>query len=108
MGVLQSIPLCARGNSQVVEPLDLDKNNNEAAAVVISKPHKQVQVDAADSPEATSTPRPQSPTGLVNDQYSDSLAGSDSGSNPGEEPEPSTALSDSGLEESATEFEYTR
>ena len=30
MGVLHSIPLCSRGNgANQVEPLDLDKNNNE-------------------------------------------------------------------------------
>ena len=81
MGVLHSIPLCARGNNQgTVEPLDLDKNNNEAA-VVVQQPPQQILAHAP--PEATSTPRPQSPVviGLANDHYSDSLANS-SGSAP--------------------------
>ena len=79
MGVLHSIPLCSRGNgANVVEPLDLDKNNNEAAAssvVYTSQPQTALTASAAvPPPEATSTPvRPQSPTGLINEQYSDSL-----------------------------------
>ena len=113
MGVLHSIPLCARGNNQAaVEPLDLDKNNNEAAAVVVQQPPQQILAHAP--PEATSTPRPQSPVviGLANDHYSDSLANSSSDSAEAEveddEGPEAIALSDSGLEESATEFEYTR
>ena len=72
MGVLHSIPLCSRGNPTIqVEPLDLDKNNNEAV-VYTSQP--QTLTASVPPPEATSTPvRPQSPTGLINEQYSDSL-----------------------------------
>ena len=103
MGVLQSIPLCSRGN-RMVEPLDLDKNNNnlEEAEIHTSQPHA-----ALPPPEATSTPRPQSPTGIINDQYSDSL----SSENEAHAGRPGAALSsghDSGLEESATEFEFSR
>ena len=65
-------------------------------------------------PEATSTPRPQgTPTGLQNEQYSDSLA-SDEAEDVVEpeagvdEDPPGGAFSDSGLEESATEFEFSR
>merc|ERR1712008_199598 len=61
MGVLHSIPLCSRGSgANQVEPLDLDKNNNEASVVFTSQP--QPIVVATEAPEATSTPRPQSPT----------------------------------------------
>ena len=73
MGVLHSIPLCSRGNgANQVEPLDLDKNNNEASVVYTSQPHAIVASVPVPPPEATSTPRPQSPTGLENEQYSDS------------------------------------
>ena len=73
MGVLHSIPLCSRGNGvNQVEPLDLDKNNNEASVVYTSQPHAIVASVPVPPPEATSTPRPQSPTGLENEQYSDS------------------------------------
>ena len=72
MGVLHSIPLCSRGNEVRVEPLDLDKNNNEASVVYTSQPHAIVASVPVPPPEATSTPRPQSPTGLENEQYSDS------------------------------------
>ena len=75
MGVLHSIPLCSRGNqANQVEPLDLDKNNNETI-VYTSQPQTALTASAAvPPPEATSTPvRPQSPTGLINEQYSDSL-----------------------------------
>ena len=104
MGVLQSIPLCSRGN-RMVEPLDLDKNNNnlEEAEIHTSQPHHA----SLPPPEATSTPRPQSPTGIINDQYSDSL----SSENEAHAGRPGAALSsghDSGLEESATEFEFSR
>ena len=96
MGVLHSIPLCSRGQQGVaVEPLDLDKNNNSVEAVT-SQP-----INNQPPPEATSTPvRPQSPTGLANDQYSEQSSEAET-----EEP---PALSDSGLEESATEFEFSR
>jgi len=108
MGVLHSIPLCSRGSgSNQVEPLDLDKNNNEASVVFTSQP--QPIVVATEAPEATSTPRPQSPTGLANEQYSDSSQmaseAEDDSEAAAEEP---PALSDSGLEESATEFEFSR
>jgi len=107
MGVLHSIPLCSRGSgANQVEPLDLDKNNNEAAVVFTSQPQPIV---ATEAPEATSTPRPQSPTGLANEQYSDSSQmaseAEDDSEAAAEEP---PALSDSGLEESATEFEFSR
>merc|ERR1711971_1183920 len=108
MGVLHSIPLCSRGSgANQVEPLDLDKNNNEASVVFTSQP--QPIVVATEAPEATSTPRPQSPTGLANEQYSDSSQiaseAEDDSEAAVEEP---PALSDSGLEESATEFEFSR
>merc|ERR1712008_575059 len=108
MGVLHSIPLCSRGSgANQVEPLDLDKNNNEASVVFTSQP--QPIVVATEAPEATSTPRPQSPTGLANEQYSDSSQmaseAEDDSEAAAEEP---PALSDSGLEESATEFEFSR
>jgi len=143
MGVLHSIPLCSRGSgANQVEPLDLDKNNNEASVVFTSQPqpiaplnfppHNIVDfqnfekertrlkdtvlinsnlrvVVATEAPEATSTPRPQSPTGLANEQYSDSSQiaseAEDDSEAAVEEP---PALSDSGLEESATEFEFSR
>merc|ERR1711971_1334728 len=143
MGVLHSIPLCSRGSgANQVEPLDLDKNNNEASVVFTSQPqpiaplnfppHNVVDfqnfekertrlkdtvlinsnlrvVVATEAPEATSTPRPQSPTGLANEQYSDSSQmaseAEDDSEAAAEEP---PALSDSGLEESATEFEFSR
>merc|ERR1712008_328039 len=102
MGVLHSIPLCSRGSgTNQVEPLDLDKNNNEASVVFTSQP--QPIVVATEAPEATSTPRPQSPTGLANEQMA-SEAEDDSEAAAEEPP----ALSDSGLEESATEFEFSR
>ena len=72
MGVLHSIPLCSRGNEVRVEPLDLDKNNND---VVYTSQPQAIVANALPShppPEATSTPKPQSPTGLENEQYSDS------------------------------------
>lgn len=96
MGVLQSIPLCSKGASieATVQPLELDKNNNDAT--ITSQPAM------VPPPEATSTPRPQSPTGLANDQYSDSLS-----SDPGGPPALSSG-GDSGLEDSATDFEFSR
>ena len=101
MGVLHSIPLCSRGSATVtVEPLDLDKNNNslnEAAATIVNQPSQP----ALPPPEATSTPRPQSPTGMVNSQYSESHSSSSS-TNEVEE----TLPIDSGLED--TEFEYSK
>lgn len=101
MGVLHSIPLCSRGSATVtVEPLDLDKNNNslnEAAATIVNQPSQP----ALPPPEATSTPRPQSPTGMVNSQYSESHSSSTS-TNEVEE----TLPIDSGLED--TEFEYSK
>lgn len=109
MGVLHSIPLCARGNNtNIVEPLELDKNNNDV--VYTSQP----STTTVPPPEATSTPvRPQSPTGFQNEQYSDSLASSSDNNSaddeePVDQPPASSALSDSGLEESATEFEFSR
>ena len=101
MGVLHSIPLCSRGSATVtVEPLDLDKNNNslnEAAATIVNQPSQP----ALPPPEATSTPRPQSPTGMVNSQYSESHS-SETSTNEVEE----TLPIDSGLED--TEFEYSK
>merc|ERR1712203_244643 len=113
MGVLHSIPLCSRGNgANVVEPLDLDKNNNEAAAssvVYTSQPQAIVASVPVEPPEATSTPRPQSPTGLENEQYSDSSQMASEAEDDSEAAvEEPPALSDSGLEESATEFEFSR
>jgi len=113
MGVLHSIPLCSRGNgANAVEPLDLDKNNNEAAAasvVYTSQPHAIVASVPVEPPEATSTPRPQSPTGLENEQYSDSSQMASEAEDDSEAAvEEPPALSDSGLEESATEFEFSR
>ena len=71
MGVLHSIPYCSRGNPTIqVEPLDLDKNNNEAT-VYTSQP-QPLTASATSVPvqplEATFTPRPQSPT---SEQFSD-------------------------------------
>jgi len=108
MGVLHSIPLCSRGSgANQVEPLDLDKNNNEASVVFTSQP--QPIVVATEAPEATSTPRPQSPTGLANEQYSDSSQMASEAEDDSEAAvEEPPALSDSGLEESATEFEFSR
>ena len=113
--VLHSIPLCSRGSSAAVtvEPLDLDKNNNslnESAAVansISSTTEATVVVHqpsqpALPPPEATSTPRPQSPTGLVNSQYSDNSSNSSHSSNVIED----TFPIDSGLED--TEFEYSK
>ena len=113
--VLHSIPLCSRGSSAAVtvEPLDLDKNNNSlnestaAAASSISTTEATVVVHqpsqpALPPPEATSTPRPQSPTGLVNSQYSDNSSNSSHSSNVIED----TFPIDSGLED--TEFEYSK
>ena len=71
MGVLHSIPLCSRGNPTIqVEPLDLDKNNNDAM-VYTSQPQPLTASATSvpvQTPEATSTPRPQSPT---SEQFSD-------------------------------------
>ena len=80
----------------MVEPRDLDKNNNnlEEAEIHTSQPHHA----SLPPPEATSTPRPQSPTGIINDQYSDSL----SSENEAHAGRPGAALSsghDSGLAE---------
>merc|ERR1712045_422876 len=113
MGVLHSIPLCSGGNgANVVEPLDLDKNNNEAAVssvVYTSQPQAIVASVPVEPPEATSTPRPQSPTGLENEQYSDSSQMASEAEDDSEAAvEEPPALSDSGLEESATEFEFSR
>merc|ERR1711899_89150 len=110
MGVLHSIPLCSRGNgANQVEPLDLDKNNNEASVVYTSQPHAIVASVPVPPPEATSTPRPQSPTGLENEQYSDSSQMASEAEDDSEAAvEEPPALSDSGLEESATEFEFSR
>jgi len=114
--VLHSIPLCSRGSSAAVtvEPLDLDKNNNslnESAAVansISSTTEATVVVHqpsqpALPPPEATSTPRPQSPTGLVNSQYSDNSSNCSHSSNVIIE---DTFPIDSGLED--TEFEYSK
>merc|ERR1712223_904447 len=110
MGVLHSIPLCSRGNgANQVGPLDLDKNNNEASVVYTSQPHAIVASVPVPPPEATSTPRPQSPTGLENEQYSDSSQMASEAEDDSEAAvEEPPALSDSGLEESATEFEFSR
>ena len=117
--VLHSIPLCSRGSSAAVtvEPLDLDKNNNnslsesiaaannslstsEATTVVVHQPSQP----ALPPPEATSTPvRPQSPTGLVNSQYSDNSSNSSHSNDVIIE---DTFPIDSGLED--TEFEYSK
>ena len=103
MGVLHSIPLCSRGSNNVaVEPLDLDKNNNslnEAATSQVSTIVHQPSQPALPPPEATSTPRPQSPTGMVNSQYSEN-------SSAASEPNEDTLPTDSGLED--TEFEYSK
>ena len=112
--VLHSIPLCSRGSSAAVtvEPLDLDKNNNSlnesTAASSISTTEATVVVHqpsqpALPPPEATSTPRPQSPTGLVNSQYSDNSSNCSHSSNVIIE---DTFPIDSGLED--TEFEYSK
>jgi len=110
MGVLHSIPLCSRGNEVRVEPLDLDKNNNDV--VYTSQPQAIVAngLPSHPPPEATSTPKPQSPTGLENEQYSDSSNMASEAEDDFEAvvEEPIPALSDSGLEESATEFEFSR
>ena len=113
MGVLHSIPLCSRGTNNV-EPLNLDNNNNES---ITNNVHtSQPNVVVVPPPEATSTPRPQgtptgTPTGLQNEQYSDSLSDEagdvDEIENEIEEPQ-NGGFSDSGLEESATEFEFSR
>ncbi len=71
----------------------------------------QVVASVLPGPEATSTPvRPQSPTGIQNEQYSDSLteASEDDSEDAHEAAIEPPALSDSGLEESATEFEFSR
>jgi len=102
MGVLHSIPLCSRGSATVtVEPLDLDKNNNSLnEAAIVNQPSQPAL--SPPPPEATSTPRPQSPTGMVNSQYSESHSSSTSEANEVEE----TLPIDSGLED--TEFEYSK
>merc|ERR1712241_1028117 len=101
---------CSRGNgANQVEPLDLDKNNNEASVVYTSQPHAIVASVPVPPPEATSTPRPQSPTGLENEQYSDSSQMASEAEDDSEAAvEEPPALSDSGLEESATEFEFSQ
>merc|ERR1719410_2685486 len=105
MGVLQSIPLCSRERNRMVEPLDLDKNNNtleDTSEIHTSQP------SALPPPEATSTPRPTSPTGIINDQYSDSLSSAEN--DIAQRHNHAQVLSsghDSGLEESATEFEFS-
>ena len=104
MGVLQSIPLCSR--ERTVEPLDLDKNNNtieDPSEIHTSQP----SCAALPPPEATSTPRPLSPTGLINDQYSDSLSSAEN-ENQRHNAQVLSSGHDSGLEESATEFEFSR
>ena len=107
MGVLHSIPLCSRG-TPATPVLDLDNNNNDAGLSPTTVHTSQPQVAVVPPPEATSTPRPQgSPTGLPNEQYSDSLASDDDPEDMGHPDEP-PVLSDSGLDESATEFEFSR
>ena len=63
MGVLHSIPLCSRGNQTIqIEPLDLDKNNNDATVYTSQPQPLATSVSVQSPPEATTTPRPQSPT----------------------------------------------
>jgi hypothetical protein len=106
MGVLQSIPLCARGKN---DNIDIDNNNNNT----LPEPPVQTSqpIPLQPPPEATSTPRPLSPTGLANDQYSDSHASSSDEAAPHHVHGRPPALSsggDSGLEDSATDFEFSR
>ncbi len=107
MGVLQSIPLCARGNSDQ----NVDKNNN---ALPIEVPSAEVKTSQPQSstitpPVSTSTPtRPLSPTGIVNDQYNSDNSLASSSSDDGDAEARAGGSGDSGLEDSATDFEFSR
>lgn len=99
MGVLNSIPLCARGDNR-----ETDQNNNiPTVSSNLSTSPTTTQPLSLNSPQATSTPRPLSPDqieaggGIHNENYDDSLASTGSNS--------SRERSDSGLDNSADELE---
>ena len=71
--MLQSIPLCSRGQnkSNEVPPLELDKNNNDPTLVVNNQPVAVEGATTIPPPDATSTPRRRNPSQEVDDDAFD-------------------------------------